>query len=160
VSRSDGHVPDELLASFVDGDMDESVAVHVAEHLDACPACATRAATMEPLAAAFAAVPDPIAPKGLADAALARLEQPERTPSVEVMVGSVLLAAAAFLTILGGHPARSAVEIGRLADGFSRAAVHLSGGAISMIGVTLVLFVLGALLARSVRTLSPDRSTL
>ena len=35
------HVPDDLLIAFVDADVGEQVAVHIAEHLDGCPACAT-----------------------------------------------------------------------------------------------------------------------
>lgn len=93
------HVPEDLLQAFVDGDVGEQVAVHVAEHLDECPACSTRATGFEPLAAAFAAVDDPVPPDGLGLNALARARQPDRLPMAEVAVGAGLLAAAALLAV-------------------------------------------------------------
>ena len=65
------HVPEDLLAAFVEGEMGEQLAIHIAEHIDACPRCATRAAGLEPLAAAFAAVEDPVTPEDLVSAVLA-----------------------------------------------------------------------------------------
>ena len=61
------HVPDALMQQFVEGEVDDSVAVAVALHLDACPACATRAAAIEPLASVFAASEDPRVPVGLVE---------------------------------------------------------------------------------------------
>src|SRR5688500_20047826 len=88
------HVPEDLLASFVEGEVGEQLAVHIAEHLDGCPACATRAAGLEPLAAAFAAVLDPVPPLGLAQAILARLDEPDRLPVLEIGIGAGLLGCA------------------------------------------------------------------
>lgn len=105
------HVPEELLGAFVLGDIDDELAVHIAEHLDACPACATRAAGLEPLALAFAAVDDPVAPD-LVDAVLAEVGSarpaeagaaPHRV-APEVPVGASLLAAAVLLTAAFGGP--------------------------------------------------------
>ena len=82
------HVHDDLLRRFVDGALDDEVAASVAIHLDSCSRCATRAATLEPLALAFAAVDDPVAPadeqlasaekRRLVHAALARLSPEQR----------------------------------------------------------------------------------
>lgn len=93
------HVPEDLLLSFVEGDVDEPVAAHIAEHLDGCPACATRAASLEPLAAAFAAIADPAPPPHLVAAILARVDEPERLPVAEIAVGAGLLGTAALLAL-------------------------------------------------------------
>ena len=110
------HVPNELLQAFVDGEVSEQIAVHVATHLDGCPACATRAAGLEPLAAAFAAVEDPVAPDGLKESVLALLDRPmqfpERFPFLELSVGSVLLSVAAAIAIGLQGPAAALADIG------------------------------------------------
>lgn len=106
------HVPDDLLMAFVDGDVGEQLAVHIAEHLDACPSCLNRAAGMEPLHAAFAAVPDPPIPDDLVAAVLAEASQPERLPVVELGVGAGLLAAAGMAAVLLGNPIGAAAEFG------------------------------------------------
>lgn len=111
------HVPDDLLASFVDGGMDEGLAIHVAEHLDACPMCASRAACMEPLAAVFARVEDPPVPVGLTASILAAAEAdlgavdasptqaiPAVDGSREIAIGGGMLTAAAALLALVGDP--------------------------------------------------------
>ncbi len=93
------HVPEDLLQAFVEGDVGEQLAIHIAEHLDGCPACSTRAAGMEPLAAAFAAVEDPVPPPGLTQAVLARVDEPDRVPMLEIGVGVGLLVCAAGLAV-------------------------------------------------------------
>jgi anti-sigma factor RsiW len=102
------HVPDDLLTSFVDGELGTHVAVHVAEHIDSCPACATRAASLEPLALAFAATDDPVVPEDLAEAILEHLhdESPVAAPlpSLELAVGGGLLCASAALAAVTQHP--------------------------------------------------------
>jgi anti-sigma factor RsiW len=103
------HVPDDLLAAFVEGEVGEQLAIHIAEHLDSCPACATRAVGMEPLAAAFAAMPDPAIPTDLTAAVLAAAEAPERSrvPTTEIAVGLGLLVAAFLLFVALGDPVGS-----------------------------------------------------
>ena len=99
------HVPEDLLRSFVEGEVDDQVAVQIAEHVDACPSCCTRAAGLEPLGAAFAAAVEPRPPPDLSARILARLDGPERLPVAEIGVGLALLAAAAVLTGVGiGSP--------------------------------------------------------
>ena len=44
----------DVLDAFALGDLGDVAAVRVAAHLDACPSCATYAATADPLAAEFA----------------------------------------------------------------------------------------------------------
>ena len=140
------HVPENLLAAFVDGDVGEQLAIHIAEHLDECPACATRAAGLEPLAAAFAAVTDPLPPDDLADAVLAaydRHEQP-RMPVQEVLVGGGMVAAAAAIVALAGDPLGMAIEAGRSLHIFSSLASALAIGA-QPFSVALTLITLLAL---------------
>jgi anti-sigma factor RsiW len=132
------HVPDDLLLAFVDGDVDEQVAVHIAEHLDHCPACATRATGHEPLATAFASVRDPLPPAGLAAAILARADEPERLPMRELWFGGGLLAAACGLLVFTEGPIRLVAELATVTN----AAVALGRGltvAVSPFQVSLLL---------------------
>lgn len=162
MSRIDAHVPDELLQAFVMGDVDDSVAIQVAEHIDSCPSCNTRAATAEPLAVAFAAVADPRPPTLLVEAvlrasalptpelALARVAEDGHGPAVEIGVGLALLLLAIVLTGLGGDdPVRFAVDASRWMHGIERAvaAVGAPASAVWLGGVALVG--LGALAAGS-----------
>jgi len=94
------HLPDDILRNFVLGDVGEQLAVHIATHLDDCPACATRAAGMEPLAAVFASIQDPLPPEGLAAAVLASADAPRPArPLLEVAVGAGLLASGLLLFV-------------------------------------------------------------
>jgi anti-sigma factor RsiW len=142
------HVPDDLMQAFVAGEIDEHVAVHIAEHIDACAACATRAATLEPLAAAFASVSDPRAPADLVPAVLSDIERPESRPAIELVVGSLLLAAAGALAAFSGEPVRALLELGQVADALSRVGQHAApGGAL----VLAMLLAAGAILFASTR---------
>lgn len=132
------HVPEDLLQAFVDGDVGEQVAVHVAEHLDSCPSCATRAAGLEPLAAAFAAVEDPVPPAELVPAVLARARQPDRMPMLEIGVGVALIAAAALLAVGLQTPAGFLAELGEAAQ----AAEAVSRGIMASLGSSWVLLLL------------------
>lgn len=111
------HVTEELLRKFVDGRVDDEVAVAVALHIDACPWCCTRAASLEPLHAAFAAIDDPVCPPQLADEILAALHAPppqaplERAPTAEIGAATCLLTAAALLLVALGDPAGLAAEL-------------------------------------------------
>ncbi|MCB9685692.1 MAG: zf-HC2 domain-containing protein [Alphaproteobacteria bacterium] len=108
------HVPEDLLQAFVDGDVGEQLAIHIAEHVDACPSCATRAAGLEPLAAAFAAVTDPVPPPELVARVLAAapVEEPERLPTQEIAIGALLLAGATLLLIGLDGPLAMAADLG------------------------------------------------
>lgn len=121
MSHRDQHVPDDLLAAFVDGDIGEHLAVHIAEHLDACPACLNRVTGLEPLSHAFAAAVDPEVPADLVAAVLAEADRPERVPVTELAVGAGLLVGAGLVAALAGNPIGLAVESGvvvaALADG-------------------------------------------
>jgi anti-sigma factor RsiW len=124
------HVPEDLLQAFVDAEVGEQVAVHIAEHIDACPACATRAAGLEPLAAAFAAIRDPVPPQPLVASILARLDEPDRVPIPEIGIGvSLLLAAAALLVVLD-QPLSMLIEAGVLLNTIST----LARGAATALG--------------------------
>ena len=123
------HVPEDLLSSFVEGDVSEQLAIHIAEHLDVCPACNAHATMLEPLASAFAAVEDPLPPEDLAAAALLEASQPARVVRTELWVGPALLAAAAAIVLVAGDPLALAVKVGVLAE-----AVSAVGGAL---GATL-----------------------
>lgn len=106
------HVPEDLLQAFVEGEVGEQLAIHIAEHLDACPACATRATGLEPLAAAFAAIRDPIPPPDLARRVLAGADEPDRLPFGEIAIGLALLVCAALLAAGIDHPLKLAADVG------------------------------------------------
>ena len=106
------HVGDDLMRRFIQGTLDEQVAIAVARHIDDCPRCASRAAVEEPLAPAFAAVDDPRPPPGLADDILVALDE-QRLPeaaTAEMAAAAVLLTAAALVLAVGGDPAGLAAE--------------------------------------------------
>jgi anti-sigma factor RsiW len=146
------HVPEDLLQAFVDGEVGEQLAVHIAEHLDGCPACATRAAGLEPLAAAFAAVLDPVTPPGLAAAILARVDEPERRlPVLEIGLGAGLLGTAAFLAVGLESPLALAAQLGAVLNAFATLTRGLST-ALGSFQFALVATT-GAMLAGGVATL-------
>jgi anti-sigma factor RsiW len=133
------HVPQDLLASFVDGDVGEQLAVHIAEHLDGCPSCATRAVSMEPLAAAFAAVDDPEPADWLVTAVLEELALPARRPTQELAIGTALLGSAALLVAGTGDPVGTAVNLGVII----RAALGALGSVVSSNGSAALLTLSG-----------------
>jgi anti-sigma factor RsiW len=100
------HLSEELLRLFIEGELDEREAVEAALHIDDCPLCASRAAQAEPLATAFAAMPDPALPEGFEQAVLDLLEAPEQLPArIQVpWLGIGLILSAATLMMLGGEP--------------------------------------------------------
>ena len=155
------HVPDDLLQAFVDGDVGEQVAVHVASHLDSCPACATRAAGLEPLAAAFAATEDPVAPEGLSESVLAVLARPERVPLLELGVGGLLLGCAALLALGLQSPVAAVADFGTSVEAIEALlrGIGASVGALqlAMVASTLLLAA-GAIVTilASVRLRSPS----
>lgn len=139
------HVPEELLNAFVLGDVDEALAVHIAEHLDACPACATRAAGLEPLAHVFAAVDDPV-PPDLVAAVLAEAGRPERRLAPEVPLGAALLAASVLLAALFGRPL-AALETADLLMGLATSVARALGAGLGaspvLMAATVATVVLG-----------------
>ena len=107
------HVPDALLERFALGDVEESVAVAIAQHLDACGRCSTRAASLEPLAIAFASVDDPPVPPMLAEEVLAALrEAPLSRPEPAIAAG--LMALAFLALVASGDPASAVVGVARV----------------------------------------------
>jgi anti-sigma factor RsiW len=106
------HVPNDLLNAFVDGTVDEHLAVEIAVHLDGCAHCATRASVLEPLSAAFASCDDPEVPEDLAMAVLAELSHEGPRALTEVAVGVGLLLMAAGLAIATQHPVTLLSDVG------------------------------------------------
>ncbi len=137
------HVPEDLLSAFVDGDVGEQLAIHIAEHIDGCPSCLNRAAGMEPLHAAFAAMPDPEVPSDLAAAVLAEASQPERLPVTELSVAAGLMASAALVAVMFGNPVGAAAELGvvlyALGDVARVVATGLAGSGAALTGITAVV---------------------
>lgn len=101
------HPPHSLLAAFAAGEVSDDDAVAVALHLDECPACAAVATGLDPLAAAFASVDDPVVPDTLEADVLAAAARPQEAAgprSVELLVAAGLLSAAASVLVVLGAP--------------------------------------------------------
>lgn len=142
------HVPDDILHDFISGEVDEQVAIHVALHLDACPRCATRAAHLEPLAQAFAAVDDPLVPDSLVEDVLhvVQAEDRRRLPALELAIGAALLAVAAVLVALGSDPVSLVADsIGTLPR--LGTVLTLASTSLVALALTLSLLIVGSSLA-------------
>lgn len=140
------HPPESLIRRFAKGELSESLAVDLALHLDDCPACATQAASMEPLASAFACSDDPELPEDLMDEILDAVSglqvQPALPPTLpkasplavraELLAGASLISVAATLFFLLGDPGHFAAD---MAVGAHAAATAASIGAASLEGV-------------------------
>jgi predicted anti-sigma-YlaC factor YlaD len=143
------HVPEDLLLAFVECEVDEQLALHIATHLDECPMCATRAASMEPLAAVFAAVEDPVVPEFLVQAILREARQTQRSPAVAFAVGTCLLAVAVILLALGTDPGALVIDMGRAVSALPNLGALVGRFTVSLVGLALAfsLFVAGSSLA-------------
>ncbi len=122
------HVPQDLLQSFIDGDVGEQVAIHIAEHIDECPRCLNRATAMEPLALAFSSLDDPEAPDDLVQSVLVAAAQPESLPAMEMLVGAGLLGFAGLLVGATGNPVGLMVEMGAVLSAIGDMARVLADG--------------------------------
>lgn len=122
------HVPHDLLDAFVEGDVSEHVAVHIAEHLDRCPGCATLAASLEPLHPAFASMDDPPIPEDMVRAVLDAVNADEPAPFVELAVGGTLLACAGLLAFATQHPITALADLSAVARASQALVVGLAAG--------------------------------
>ena len=119
------HPPESLIKRFAEGELSESLAVDLAMHLDDCPACATQAATLEPMASVFASSDDPDLPDDLMGEimeAVSELQvQPALPPTLpramplgaraELLAGASLISIAATLFFLLGDPGHFAADM-------------------------------------------------
>ncbi len=150
---SGAHVPTELLERFAEGDVEDRVAVEIARHLDACSRCATRAAALEPLSAAFASVDDPELPRGLVSEILQAVDQrPRATPEPAIAAG--LMALAFLLLLFGGAPADLVIGAARAIKAIGTASRVLLEQALWLAPyftvLTAILLAASAWLARSI----------
>ena len=102
------HIPQALLQKFIDGDLEEPVAVAVAQHIDDCSRCSSQAAASDPLSQAFASTSDPEIPEHLLEkiqAAAAEIQPEAHRPTRStVNPRPFLIAAAALLFVLIASP--------------------------------------------------------
>ena len=144
------HPSEDLLQQFTRGELGEHLAVHVAEHLDTCPACASRAAMLEPLHAVFAAVPDPEVPPGLVDAILRQVDSEslaeeslavdvtETVTRTEVGVGLALLTLASLVLVVAEGPIQHIEAVRQVLSALHTVAHHGLSNPIAVQGFTLV----------------------
>ena len=128
------HPPRQELEAFVLGSLDEAEAVRLAHHLDACPRCATEAATLEPLAAALAAVDDPLPPPALLEALVQEARSPQGL-GPEPAIAAGLLGLGTLLLFLAGGPAQTLAGIGAT----SRALVTLAEAVVAQGGAGILV---------------------
>ena len=142
------HVPQDLLTSFLEGDVSEQVAIHIAEHIDECPRCLNRATAMEPLALAFASLDDPEPPDDLVESILILAAEPDRLPSAEMMVGAGLLGFAGLLVGVTGNPVGLVVELGIVLSAVAGIGRALAEGLVhtgALASIVTLLAMLGSL---------------
>lgn len=142
------HLDDDTLRRFVEGEMGDHLAEHVALHLDECPRCAGRLVALDPLAPLLARTPAISTPPGLVDTILVAASAPAPADrSVRaVWVGCALLGASA---LLGGALTLRAPETLTALQTFitmSKAAVALSADLdlLRLAGLTAALSLLAA----------------
>ncbi len=113
------HLSDDLILRFAEGDLGEREAVEAALHIDDCPHCAARVALAEPLAEAFAAMPDPVLPAGFEQAVFEALDQPEATVAALQIpwLGIGMILSAALLMMVGGEPTAMLWKLAAVARG-------------------------------------------
>lgn len=86
------HPPDELLADFATGRLDEPEHLVVAVHVAECPSCRRFTAAMEHLAGAALEASEPVAMKADAfDTILTRLDEPAPAPGADVAAAAAPL---------------------------------------------------------------------
>ena len=97
------HIPQALLKKFVAGDLQEPVAVAVAQHIDSCSRCSSEAAAADPLNQAFASTSDPPIPEDLVEKiqiAVAAAPHEEEQPARPLLTSRLFLIAAAVLLVV------------------------------------------------------------
>jgi len=150
------HPPDSLLAALASGEVGslaEPELVRVALHVDACPACATRATSLDPMAHALASTSEAEVPAGLAAgilAALAETPSSTRQPHRPVALAACLLGVALALMLSAGAPGE--LLVGLLTVTGALIATGVSIGANLGSPVATATFVAGVGLAASVVT--------
>jgi hypothetical protein len=143
------HPSEDLLQQFTQGELGEHLAIHVAEHIDMCPTCASRTAMLEPLHAVFAAVPDPEVPPGLIDAILRQADSEflaeegvavdvtETVARTEVGIGLALLTLASLVLVVAEGPIQHLEAARQVLSALHTAAHHGLSHPIAVQGFTL-----------------------
>lgn len=140
------HVDQSTLTAFVQGDLGEHLAVHVAEHLDACAQCAARADRLDPLTELFATAIEPELPEDLVTSILAA-DASRATPALsEVGLGLGMIALSAAIALAPGDLMTLTRPLHSFVSGLGVGAHHLvsDAGALSLmtalaLGLGLVL---------------------
>ncbi len=146
------HIPPALLTQFIEGRLEEPVAVAVANHLDECSRCSAAAAAGDPLSPQFASIDDPPIPDGLVasivDAAEKERLAPKPRPKKKSNAALFVLAACVLLAVAVSPDGLLTNSEATLGDAYgpndSKARTHL------IVGITVGLFA-GAWIA--IRTL-------
>lgn len=93
------HPDESRLLAFLEGEVDETDAVALALHLDACPRCASRLTRLDPLSEAFAAIPEPPIPHDLPRAILTASMRPVGLSTTDLGLVAGLFASASLLAL-------------------------------------------------------------
>lgn len=140
------HVSPDNLALFAAGELPEHAAVEVAEHLDVCATCCHRVEELDPMFAALAELPEPVPPVDLVETVLVQAARPERLPVFELLLGGLLLAAAASLMVLFGEPIRVLTQAALMLGAFNTLAGKIPlGGPVAVVVTMSCVFTMTAL---------------
>tara|TARA_B100000530_G_C15737516_1_gene400310 strand:- start:125 stop:586 length:462 start_codon:yes stop_codon:yes gene_type:complete len=146
-----GHVTDELLQAFADGDVGNELAVQIAEHLDECVLCQTKARDLDPLTAHFASCDDPPIPEALESEIVATLG----ASPADTFVPGVLLLGVASLVAMLVHGTTSVAKMSTLAFAIGKAFVSWTANVDHLSALLFSLCFFG--LAVAVSSVKQDR---
>jgi hypothetical protein len=137
------HVDDVMLRRFVLAEADEDEAVHIATHLDTCARCASRADALDPLAAAFAAVPEPHVPSRLMEQVLRAAAAP-RVSWRGAALGASMLVAASAMFVVAFDPFGTLFQAAPLANLVPTVSEWVGGGVVAFLVLFLAIFLFAA----------------
>ena len=124
------HLSDLEIQQFINGTTPIERLEAIANHLDQCAECLNRVTLADPLHLAYASTRHPEVPQNLSANIIAAIDESQRTPWTELLVGGALLVAASFLMIATIEPIEAAAESLILLNSITRASevvtAHLS----------------------------------
>ena len=149
-----GHISDELLQVFTDGDIGTELGVQIALHLDDCPRCHARARELDPLTAHFASCDDPAVP----DELIQTISATQHQPSTDVVVPAILILAvsAALALAVNGNATVTELALLLYAGSHAVAAWFSSTNQVALLVFSLCFFACAVTVShiRQSRTLS------
>ena len=137
------HPDSETLQLFARCELGENLAVHVAEHLDACPSCAAQVVALDPLQRLMRTQVEPELPDGLVEAILHDARQPQHVSAIqsdlEVLIGIGMLTAAAIAMMLSADFGVYMTQLSTIVAALQLGLSHLPSGGIVPLALSLTM---------------------